>query len=68
MTDTKLEEKVEFQGLTALDRCDSCGAAAQARATFVNGYLFFCGHHARKHKDKLSSAALAVYYENKGDE
>ena len=34
--------------LTALDRCDSCGAQAYVRAWFAHGELLFCGHHWRK--------------------
>ena len=42
--------------LTALDRCDSCGAQAYMRATLPNGgQLLFCGHHGRKNHDKLLS-------------
>lgn len=40
--------------LTAADRCDRCGAAAQVRAVLsTGGELLFCGHHARKHEEKL---------------
>lgn len=40
--------------LTALDRCDRCGAAATTRAVLPSGgELLFCGHHARKHQDGL---------------
>ncbi len=40
--------------LTAADRCDRCGAAAQVRAVLPSGgELLFCGHHARKHKERL---------------
>lgn len=40
--------------LTAADRCDRCGAAAQARAILSNGgELLFCGHHAREYENKL---------------
>ncbi len=40
--------------LTALDRCDSCGAQAYIRATLTSGgQLLFCGHHGRENKDKL---------------
>jgi hypothetical protein len=36
--------------LTAADRCDRCGAAAQVRAILPSGgELLFCGHHAREH-------------------
>lgn len=41
--------------LTAADRCDRCGAAAQVRAILPSGgELLFCGHHARKHKERLA--------------
>ena len=40
--------------LTAADRCDRCGAAAQVRAVLPSGgELLFCGHHARKHNQRL---------------
>ncbi|MEV5557463.1 hypothetical protein AB0L44_27750 [Nonomuraea wenchangensis] len=36
--------------LTALDRCDRCGAQAYIRATLpVGGELLFCAHHGRQH-------------------
>lgn len=34
--------------LTAIDRCDSCGAQAYVHVTGVTGDLFFCGHHYEK--------------------
>jgi hypothetical protein len=44
--------------LTAADRCDRCGAAAQVRAILPSGgELLFCGHHARKHKERLTELA-----------
>jgi hypothetical protein len=42
-----LVETVEWV-LTALDRCDSCGAQAYVQVTGVTGDLFFCGHHYEK--------------------
>jgi hypothetical protein len=40
--------------LTAADRCDRCGAAAQVRAILASGgELLFCGHHAREHETRL---------------
>lgn len=40
--------------LTAADRCDRCGAAAQVRAILrTGGELLFCGHHAREYETKL---------------
>ncbi|MPZ84450.1 MAG: hypothetical protein GEV28_30300 [Actinophytocola sp.] len=44
--------------LTAADRCDRCGAAAQVRAILPSGgELLFCGHHARLHKERLRELA-----------
>jgi hypothetical protein len=47
--------------LLATDRCDSCGAQALVRVTFLTGMLLFCRHHARKHKDGLARQALSVF-------
>jgi hypothetical protein len=46
--------------LTALDRCDRCGAQALVRATLAHGELLFCGHHARQHADALARVAVSV--------
>jgi hypothetical protein len=58
--DTNTVTATELE-LTAADRCDSCSAAAQVRASFLTGMLLFCGHHARKNKDGLARQALSVY-------
>jgi hypothetical protein len=47
--------------LTANDRCDKCAAQAKVVATFLNGELMFCGHHARNIKDRLNVTAVRVY-------
>ena len=47
--------------LTAQDRCDSCSAAAKVVATFLNGELMFCGHHAKKNEELLRIKAVEVY-------
>jgi hypothetical protein len=41
--------------LTALDRCDRCGAQAYVRAILeaTGGELLFCAHHARAVEAKL---------------
>jgi hypothetical protein len=44
--------------LSALDRCDSCGAQAYVRVTMASGELLFCAHHGAKYKEKLASTAL----------
>jgi len=43
--------------LSALDRCDSCGAQAYVRAVLNGSELLFCAHHARKHEGKLRPMA-----------
>lgn len=40
--------------LTALDRCDRCGAQAYVLILMPSGFdLLFCGHHAKEHGDAL---------------
>jgi hypothetical protein len=56
MTTTTTHRELALQ-----DRCDSCGAAAMVIATFLNGELLFCGHHARKAGTKLVLQAANVY-------
>jgi hypothetical protein len=50
--------------LTALDRCDSCSAAAQVIVTFLNGELMFCGHHAKEKADALKTKSVNVFDPN----
>lgn len=47
--------------LSALDRCDKCGAQAKIRATLANGELYFCGHHGREVKNSLVHQSVVVY-------
>ena len=50
--------------LTALDRCDRCGAQAYLRVELAGGGdLLFCAHHAREHGDKLREIAVHVHDE-----
>jgi len=47
------------QPLTALDRCDRCGAQAYLRTEPVPGMeLLFCAHHAKAHADKLAGVVV----------
>ena len=40
--------------LTAVDRCDRCGAQAYLRVFLRSGgELLFCAHHGREHLEKL---------------
>ncbi|MFO7193913.1 MULTISPECIES: hypothetical protein [Thermocrispum] len=49
--------------LTALDRCDRCGAAAKVRAVLPSGgELLFCGHHARQHEAKLKELEVEIQH------
>jgi hypothetical protein len=48
LTAEGLKMKTKEKMLTALDRCDSCGAQAYVRVTGVSGELDFCGHHYDK--------------------
>ena len=48
-------------GLTALDRCDRCGAQAYVRALLPNGLeLLFCAHHNRQHTSALTKVAVGI--------
>lgn len=52
------------QLLTALDRCDYCGAQAYVKATLASGELLFCAHHATEFKQKLEPVALEWHDES----
>lgn len=61
ITDTV--DELELPSLSALDRCDSCGAQAYVRVTLASGELLFCAHHAAEFKGKLQPVALAWHDE-----
>lgn len=47
--------------LTAMDRCDRCGAQAYMRVILHSGgELMFCAHHARAHREKLTQVAARI--------
>ncbi|MFI6594826.1 hypothetical protein ACIBHX_01185 [Nonomuraea sp. NPDC050536] len=51
--------------LTALDRCDRCGAQAYIRATLpVGGELLFCAHHGRQHVAALREKGAEIMDES----
>ena len=50
--------------LTALDRCDSCGAQAYIRVQLDKGELLFCAHHGKKYQEKLSGVARSWHDES----
>lgn len=50
--------------LSALDRCDRCGAQAYLRVELAaGGELLFCAHHGREHSEKLRELAVHVHDE-----
>ena len=50
--------------LTAVDRCDRCGAQAYVRALLPNGLeLLFCAHHNRLHSFALTKIAVDIHDE-----
>ena len=63
-TTVEVQQQVQQRELTLQDRCDSCSAAALVVATFINGELMFCGHHARDNKKSLSTKAINVFDPN----
>lgn len=59
-----ISEAVTPRVLTLNDRCDSCSAAAQVVAKFLNGELMFCGHHAKEKHSLLKEKAVDIYDPN----
>lgn len=55
----------QLTGLSAIDRCDRCGAQAYVRVELAGGTeLLFCAHHARQHEDKLREVAITIHDES----
>ena len=47
--------------LTAIDRCDRCGAQAYLRVQLKSGgELLFCAHHGRKFEPELKKIAADI--------
>ncbi|MDY5129520.1 DUF7455 domain-containing protein [Actinotignum urinale] len=59
MTDERAQAQ-DVEALTAVDRCDACGAQAYVRVCMPYGELLFCGHHANKHLDVLKDGAMYI--------
>ncbi len=50
--------------LTAVDRCDRCGAQAYIRVMLATGgELLFCGHHGRQYDHGLRKIAADIHDE-----
>ncbi len=59
-SNTTLVPSLENRELTAVDRCDACGARAWVRAVMPASDLLFCAHHAQKHLPALRQSALYI--------
>lgn len=57
------EEAIQWDSLTALDRCDLCGSQAYVGVVFKTGDLLFCAHHFREFEAKMSLTAEQVFDE-----
>jgi ribosomal protein S14 len=49
--------------LTAMDRCDRCGAQAYIRAELGSQDMLFCAHHGREHRDALTAKGWVLHDE-----
>ncbi len=54
---------IEYR-LTAMDRCDSCGAQAYIAAEVNGSELLICAHHGRKYEEKLRAVATTWHDES----
>lgn len=55
---------VEARDLTAMDRCDRCGAQAYVRTILGSGSeLLFCAHHWHDNEARLREIAVSIYDE-----
>ena len=60
----KADEAYVSSGLTAVDRCDRCGARAYLQVLLPNGLeLLFCAHHGRQHASALTKIAVEIHDE-----
>jgi hypothetical protein len=51
--------------LTAVDRCDRCGAQAYVRATMGSGFdLLLCAHHFHENESRLREVAASIHDES----
>ena len=56
-TESAVATELDYS-LSAMDRCDSCGAQAYIRVAIGSSELLFCAHHGAKFKEKLFPTAL----------
>jgi hypothetical protein len=56
-----MNETAESEKLSAIDRCDVCGAQAYIRVELDSGKLLFCAHHGNANKAKLEPLVVNWY-------
>ena len=62
MTNTATEQATG--SLTAMDRCDRCGAQAYLRVELSSGgEVLVCAHHATQHREKHAQVAARIHDE-----
>jgi hypothetical protein len=55
---------IEARELTAMDRCDRCGAQAYVRTVLASGSeLLFCAHHWHDNEARLREIAVSIHDE-----
>lgn len=54
-------ERKTFETTSMFVPCDRCGARSLTKFTLDSGCLYFCGHHANEHDEKLKEVAIDVY-------
>lgn len=56
-----MTRSAQLSGLSAVDRCDRCGAQAYVYVEFfAASELLFCAHHARQYEVKLREVAVVI--------
>jgi hypothetical protein len=58
------EQHEARETLTALDRCDVCGAQAYIRVELASGDLIFCSHHGNEKRAQLEPVAVSWHDES----
>lgn len=52
---------IDARELTAVDRCDRCGAQAYVRTVLASGSeLLFCNHHWHENEGRLREIAVTI--------
>jgi hypothetical protein len=52
---------IDAREMTALDRCDRCGAQAYVRTVLASGSeLLFCNHHWHQNEGRLREIAVTI--------